>query len=61
MANFAWVVNIFAKLSMRDAAVHANWHATHAQHYNAKAKRDAENGEGRHFSVLLIWSGHADL
>ena len=32
MAISAWVVDILSKLSMRATAVHANYHATHAQH-----------------------------
>jgi hypothetical protein len=36
MASAAWVVEILAKLSMRAASVHANPHATHAQHNSPK-------------------------
>ena len=34
MASVAWVLESLAKLSMRATAVHANYHATHAQHIN---------------------------
>jgi hypothetical protein len=36
--NFAWVVEILAKLSMRATAVHTNYHATHAQRNSAMEK-----------------------
>jgi hypothetical protein len=39
MANFAWVVDLLAKLSMRATAVHANDHARHAQHNSATGPR----------------------
>jgi hypothetical protein len=55
MANVAWVVDFLAKMSMRATAVHANYHATHAQNNSpANVALDLVNLDAPERESLLL-------
>jgi hypothetical protein len=63
MAICAWVLDFFAKLSMRATSVHAKSHATHAQHNTIFNRNHYSTfivlgwGRGRDYSTNIAHTG----